>query len=1156
MRGEGMRVLIWSIEGQASAEAVALLGRMRPGWHVHVCESFDSCEHKAGAEHWDVLVSDFGGSPRQIVAPDGPGGPVTVAWCSPDDGASLAQALEGGVSFHVVRAPGWQDYFLPVISQAASQAQRRAHGVDDAACIGTLRTVQQQLLWATHAPTIIATEAGHIVQFNQAAEELTGLAAESVIGGRVQDLVICADAPTDLVTKAREATDRGDRRFTCRGQIRHREGHGVMCTVSAALASPPAGEGALLVLVMRLESARPALAAPLPPLASGLMAQAAEACPMPIAVIGADGTILRANGAFVRALGAAALQDVAGGSIYAILQTPEEMAQIVHDLRRGTGTSIVNTALITRDGVAKPCRVTLTAAKATCPDMPIITISLTTQTDATTSPGGPMTIVPRRSTIPEPLARAVRDAADMPTLVSAVLDAAQHVADFHSAIAVVWDAACGDTEWEARSIPQDCAADIAHAIVADASEQAWQPEDAWPILVTHVVDMSGGPARDRLRDMYLRRGVESVCRIAVAPKGDATFVLDLASAAPLDAGKARRDIDELALQIVSAVSHVLGARRTSRAARVQTQLLQVPEGLGVNAPVDDALQLIAQCAIEVAGGRACTIRLLDEDSRQLGEPFSASTQQPQEAADSAAWCGETAWQAIHAADVVSAGPDEETGDGPCVAVPMLVDGRAVGVVTVERAKGHGFRGDELGSLKLLAAQAASAVQNARLHEVAKRRSEHMELVAAQAWQEEARATALFEVATAVTEKTDLQEILADVTRSACMDIGFERARIYLANPEHRTLEGRLEARAGRDPVPLEGQSVPLTRGGGSQLAEAVLGDAPYVIDRAPPGPDGGAHERLLVPLATQGLLVGLIVADNPETGSPVSPQRTRLLHSLAGLASVAIERARLEKLRGTLISSVSHELRAPLASIRAYNELVLEGDAGAVNDEQRTYLTRVDHACMRLERVIGDLMNLSKLRTGEVTIAKAPVDLANLVRGVLDTLAPKAGATGIDLQFHEADNAPLTMTDPGRLEQVLTNLVDNAIKFNQAGGYVCVTLAVDGSRALLSVADDGPGIDAPYQQVVFEEFQHGTDDHSRAKEGAGLGLAIAKRVIEVLGGGLRLESELGHGSTFHVELPLEPMPGEQADDPGDCRSRLRLEMGETYERPDNTDHRR
>lgn len=565
------------------------------------------------------------------------------------------------------------------------------------------------------------------------------------------------------------------------------------------------------------------------------------------------------------------------------------------------------------------------------------------------------------------------------------------------------------------------------------------------------------------------------------------------------------------------------AGQAAQSATLERRLSAVSRAIAADEDTDHILHMIAQTALEAVGGLTCHVRVMaGADGETQARCTAAGAPTPDDARDDCRPSDALAQKAIDTGEtqVLDA---EEDAQGPLAAAPITVRVSHVGALCVGKAPGACFSGEDMAALQLLAAQAAVAVHHARLQEIAQRRAEHMELVAGQALDEEARARAVLDVATAVTEKTELHDILADVTRSACAEIGFERARIYLADHERHVLQGQLEACVGSEPAPISGEPISLRREDGSRLAEAALGAAPYMIEMVQEACEGGMREygRLYVPLVTQRTLVGLIVADNPVSGEPVSPRRTRLLHALACLVGVAIERARVDKLRGALISSVSHELRAPLASIRAYNELVMEGDAGEVNDEQVMLLGRVERACKRLEGVIDDLMSLSKLRAGEVAVAPEPTDLDTLVHAVMDTMAPHARDAGVSLEFEHREPVPPVMTDAGRVEQVLTNLVDNAIKFNDEGGWVCIKLAQNGADAVISVADNGPGIPASYHDLIFEEFQHGTDERTRAREGAGLGLAIARRVMQVLGGRLWVESEPGEGSVFHLALPLQ-----------------------------------
>ncbi len=705
---------------------------------------------------------------------------------------------------------------------------------------------------------------------------------------------------------------------------------------------------------------------------------------------------------------------------------------------------------------------------------------------------------------------------DIAELLRSALAAPGNATTFDAGIVVADNIESGDKNYVSHGLPEPFADKVAARLRQELTEEG-RLGNVRPVLLTEVDRLSGTPAKLALRALYQEEGVARICRVPLylGESVSGALVLtsrDKAPSGPVDDGLSV----QFGLQLALFVSRGLVGEVAARVLETRERLLDVAVALSAGTEIDDLLELVADVALQVTRGRTCAIRILDDDRQQFRKTYvsPAGDPSPEHRAE---------WEAIDSGRPISAEADAVAATEAVVAVPMNLDANPIGVVSVIGKPGRSFSASEITSLRLLSAQAAVAVHNSNLYEIARRRSQHMEVVAAQAWQEEARARALFEIATAVTEKIDLNDILAHVTRSACTEIGFERARIYLADHEHQMLIGQLEATASSDPVPIKDERVPLRPDTDNPLAEAALGSAPYMIvsvqDESEDGPK--AYERLFAPLIGQGMLVGLIAADNPFSCTPVSPQRTRLLHSLAGLASVAIERARVDKLRDTLISSVSHELRAPLASIRAYNELVMGGDAGEINEEQHLFLSRVERASARLERLISDLMNLSKLRSGEVSIRKEPTDLSTLIRGVLDTMQPKAGAAEIRLDFSEKDHIPPTMTDQGRLEQVVTNLVDNAIKFNNPGGNVVVTLEAQDNLAVISVADDGPGIPKSSQSTIFEEFQHGTDDRTRAKEGAGLGLAIARRVVEVLGGDLWVESEIGEGTTFYVSLHLE-----------------------------------
>jgi two-component system phosphate regulon sensor histidine kinase PhoR len=228
---------------------------------------------------------------------------------------------------------------------------------------------------------------------------------------------------------------------------------------------------------------------------------------------------------------------------------------------------------------------------------------------------------------------------------------------------------------------------------------------------------------------------------------------------------------------------------------------------------------------------------------------------------------------------------------------------------------------------------------------------------------------------------------------------------------------------------------------------------------------------------------------------------------------------RLEKVRQEFLSNISHELRTPLTSIIAFVETL---EDGAIDDSEnnRRFLNVIRRNAERMHVLIADILELSLIESGNVSIDKGHVRVAHLVDEIFDSLSAKAEERDI-LLSHDIDSEARVHADLGRLEQMLTNLIDNAIKFNRAAGSVEVTLKQTPERSVISVADTGEGIMAEHLGRIFERFYRLDRGRSREVGGTGLGLAIVKHLARLHGGEVSVESELGSGTTFHIELPEE-----------------------------------
>jgi signal transduction histidine kinase/CHASE3 domain sensor protein len=262
-------------------------------------------------------------------------------------------------------------------------------------------------------------------------------------------------------------------------------------------------------------------------------------------------------------------------------------------------------------------------------------------------------------------------------------------------------------------------------------------------------------------------------------------------------------------------------------------------------------------------------------------------------------------------------------------------------------------------------------------------------------------------------------------------------------------------------------------------------------------------------------------------GAPVHDRTGALVGRLVVLREVTLERES-ERMKDEFFALVSHELRTPLTSIIGYLELVLDDESDRLDDDHRSYLEVVGRNASRLLRLVGDLLFVAQVEAGTMSLELGEVDLARLVAEALETARPRAEARSLALVSDVAPLPPLR-GDRDRLGQVLDNLVTNACKFTPSGGRVEVRARGEDGVAVLEVADTGPGIPEEEQEHLFERFFRASSATAESIPGVGLGLTIVKAIAEAHGGRVVLESEVGIGTTFRVELPLPGQDGGERD---------------------------
>ncbi len=275
--------------------------------------------------------------------------------------------------------------------------------------------------------------------------------------------------------------------------------------------------------------------------------------------------------------------------------------------------------------------------------------------------------------------------------------------------------------------------------------------------------------------------------------------------------------------------------------------------------------------------------------------------------------------------------------------------------------------------------------------------------------------------------------------------------------------------------------------------------------------------------------LGLVRVGSTDDGGPrmvLTTLGTRLAAG-ARLDDDATDRlADLEELRTDLSATIAHELRTPLTVIRTSAGLLLSEDARPTPEQHRTLVETIERNADRMQRVVGDILDLARFRAGRIVLQRRRFDPVELADEAIASIAPVADGRGIHLELRGARPAPAVFGDRRRLEQALVNLVSNAVRFSPTGGRVTITVTIDprgdGTRwAGWSVRDDGPGIAEDDQRRLFERFFVGRSDVNGPRDGVGLGLPTARAIADAHGGRIEVDSRPGAGSTFRLVVPLD-----------------------------------
>jgi signal transduction histidine kinase len=474
-------------------------------------------------------------------------------------------------------------------------------------------------------------------------------------------------------------------------------------------------------------------------------------------------------------------------------------------------------------------------------------------------------------------------------------------------------------------------------------------------------------------------------------------------------------------------------------------------------------------------------------------------------------------------------------------VPLILDGRAVGAIGVVRVQAGAFAQKQIALLETFAAQAAIAIQNVRLFNETKEALE--------------RQTATAEILKVISSSpTDVQPVLDAIVNSAQRLIGGLSAAVTTLDGDVVLLGAFTTTDPSGDEQIRSAYPAPLSQGG--LMSHLLQSRAPFQISdiesemrfgeklaklkevaRA-----RGWNSMLAVPMIREGEIIGAIIVSRREKGS-FSDHQVGLIKTFADQAVIAIENVRLfneiqdksrqleiaGKHKSEFLANMSHELRTPLNAIIGFSEVLLEKMFGEMNEKQEDYLKDIHSSGKHLLSLINDILDLAKVEAGRMELNLSKFDLPTAINNALTLIRERAMRQSIALAAEVDPQLGELNADERKLKQILLNLLSNAVKFTPEGGSITVGARIKGDMIEIAVTDTGIGIAPEDQAAVFEEFKQVGTDYTRKAEGTGLGLALTRRLVELHGGAMRLESEPGKGSTFAFTLPLNSAaPGAAA----------------------------
>ena len=468
-------------------------------------------------------------------------------------------------------------------------------------------------------------------------------------------------------------------------------------------------------------------------------------------------------------------------------------------------------------------------------------------------------------------------------------------------------------------------------------------------------------------------------------------------------------------------------------------------------------------------------------------------------------------------------------------VPMLREGVLIGVIAMWRLEPGPFSDKQVELVTTFADQAVIAIENARL-------LRELEARTADLTRSVGKLTALGEVGRAVSSTLDLETVLTTIVLRAVELSGLDGGVVFEYDENAEEFVQRVATETG----PALAEARRTTR---IQKGEGVLGQTAITLEpvQVPDITVSGAYAGrlretliesgvraiLAVPMVREGHLIGCLAVTRNRAGD-FPAETIELLRTFATQSALAIQNARLfreieEKSReleaasrhkSEFLANMSHELRTPLNAVIGFSEVLLQRMFGQLNDKQDEYLKDIYASGQHLLSLINDILDLSKIEAGRMELTPALFHLPSALDNAVTLVRERAARHGIALELKLDPELGELVGDERKVKQVVLNLLSNAVKFTPEGGRISLKASRTDGAVEIAVSDTGIGIAPEDQATIFEEFRQVGSDETRKQEGTGLGLTLAKKFIELHGGRIWVDSELGRGSTFTFTLPV------------------------------------